>query len=292
MAFIKLRKLTTLLLIFCTGMLFNCTESGLNQPETEVKEIKETSSGITLDGNQLRVLTLPTPVQLASILDAYGVNYNADHLTKINETHVYSSNYSRAVCGGIYAVNLGYSAIFNDHEKSVRYFNHLNSVLTDIGIKTYTVSELNKRYGKNIEKPDSLSKIILETYDAAHKFLISNEQEEVGFYLLSGSYLEGLNLLCQTNTAGFFSDKKQLFHNLFGQHKIFLDNLIEISGYTSSNDENTLELTETLLNLQKVFSRHPLIMDGKKLEMKSALTKVDIQEIQQIITLYKDLVMS
>ena len=288
----KTYKQSCYLLVLFVLLFSGCSdvEPDNQTPKAEVNEHSVSNSAV--DDNQMRVMALPTPVQIASILSAYGVLYNPERLTPTNESHVYASNYSRAICSGVYAVDLGYAALFDDREHSIKYYMHLHSILSDMGVKIYSVNELNKRFRANLENPDSLSQIILKTYDVAHRFLIINEQEDVGYYLLSGSYLEGLSLLCQSKENGHFRGKKELFNNLFSQQQIFLENLIEVGNYTTDLTDNSQQLLDLLISIRNVFTSCKAKIVNGKLQLDTIPKKEDLMKIQENIADYKAIVMS
>jgi hypothetical protein len=49
-----------------------------------------------------------------------------------------------------------------------------------------------RRFENNIYHQDSLYAIILQGYGQANAYFQSNRREELGMYILSGSYIEGL----------------------------------------------------------------------------------------------------
>ena len=124
----------------------------------------------------------------------------------------------------------------------------------------------------------------------AHRFLIINEQEDVGYYLLSGSYLEGLSLLCQSKENGHFRGKKELFNNLFSQQQIFLENLIEVGNYTTDLTDNSQQLLDLLISIRNVFTSCKAKIVNGKLQLDTIPKKEDLMKIQENIADYKAIV--
>lgn len=277
-------------LLTLSMVFLSCSENQEAEEQSYVNEdtIKiKTSLKTELEDNQIRVLTLPTPIQVAAIIKSYGIPYNQEFLTPLNETKTYSSNYSRAICSGIYAVNLGYSAVSGDNNNSFQYLDYLSTLLDEMSVKTYPINKIQKRFGDNIENPDSLSKIILETYNKAHQYLMVNEQEQQGFFILAGSYLEGLDLISKIYSNGYFATKNNLFKEIYTQHQIFLNNLLEISAHTTGKHSDALELDFFLHELNDSFEKFDIKNVEGELVFGNKPKKEDIISIQQKIAAFK-----
>ena len=254
----KLNLTQPLVLLVSIILISSCTENTPEQEEsssTPTDTSESTTFSNNLSEDEARILTLPTPIQFAALMSAYGIPYNQELLIPIDETRAYSSNFTRSICSGFCAINLGYSAIAGDNVNSIKYFEHMSNLLNEMSVQTYPANEVQKRFGDNIESPDSLSKIILETYDKAHKYLIANEQEKEGFLILAGSYIAGLELVSKAYLAGNFKRRKQVFHNIYSQNQIFLNNLMEVSSNLNDKDADVIELDNFLQDLDSSFSK-------------------------------------
>ncbi len=144
----------------------------------------------------------------------------------------------------------------------------------DLGLSSGVSRQIVSRFETNINRQDSLFKIILQSYNLAHEYFQANKREEVGMYILAGSYLEGLYITL--NFKEVPSDNKLL--NLIGQQKIFLENIIELLQYTEEKPE-TIELLQQLVDLKKEFD--PIHVEFRDTNDGRVAVKCDLT-IQQL----------
>lgn len=201
------------------------------------------------DSNDLHIFTLPAPLQISTMLKNIDLKFNEKMLVPAKkQLPAFSSNYKRALNMGIQTIDLGYVTVYNQRQSSINYARNIQVMSQDLGITSGISKELLQRFEKNIDKQDSLYRIILQTYSYANQYFQENNREEVGMYILAGSFIEGLYLTL--NFKEIPSDNRLL--NLIGQQKIFLENIIELIQYTEEKPE-TIELLKELITLKKEF---------------------------------------
>lgn len=273
------------LIIIIVFAFVSCNNSAKNviEPETVINN-SENLELETTKNNEYRVFTLPTPIQFASIIKAYNVKYDNYMLTAINKK-IYKSKYERAISSGIYSVNLGYSIIFNDKNNSLLYYNHTIKMFEDLGY-IFTTKQ-TENYKRNIERPDSLYKIFLTNYNDVHQYIIDNREEETGLCIVSGCFLESLNMYCKMYKTHYNKSKKKLYTTLLGQQQIFLNNILEISSFNDVDNPTTKQLYEVLNNINTKLNKFNIDYKNSKFTMKKMPTISDINEIQFIIKKYE-----
>ena len=234
--------LATMIFVSCN----NDTTKNDDSPKEDSLTIEQKMKN---DSSAMHVFTLPAPLQVATMLKSMNLMYNEKMLIPSKKRlQAFSSNYTRALNLGIQTIEISYATVYNQRQAALDYAKNIQIMTQDLGITAGVSKEMVKRFENNIEKQDSLFKIILQSYNLAHQYFQTNNREEVGMYILAGSYIEGLYITL--NFKEVPSDNRLL--NLIGQQKIFLENIIELLQYTDEKPE-TVELLKQLITLKKEF---------------------------------------
>lgn len=252
----------TLATIVISSYIFSsCGNNGTSDDSTRISD-SANASGPHLDSNDLRVFTLPAPLQVSTLLKMQDIDYNENILLPSKKPAVvFTSNYSRALNLGIYTIDLSYATVYGQHQTALNYVKTMESLVKDLGISSGISSQMVKRFENNIKRQDSLYHIILQSYSQANEYFQTNKREEIGMYILSGSYLEGLYI--SLHSKGITSGS--VLQNLIGQEKLFLENIMELLQYTEENPE-TVDLLQKLMLIKKEFEKISVIYDdpGKR----------------------------
>ena len=138
----------------------------------------------------MKVYLLPSPLQIASALNLSGVKYSQTIFAKTEKsTADYQVTYLKALNLGIYSIDMGYATVYSDHFTASKYASRIQNLMADLGIKSLLKSNTMDNIQQNKNNSDSLYKIILESYRDAHGFFKTNEREDVGLMILTGSFI-------------------------------------------------------------------------------------------------------
>lgn len=236
--------LLTLFSYFLTG----CTnDKNSESTTTEISDASNNKQEVT-KGEDAKIFILPAPLQIATALKTLNTGYSETLLMPSKKYREYSSNYLRAVNLGIYTIDLGYATVYGQNQTCLNYAKVIQAMTKDLGITSSIHLDMVKRFENNIQNKDSLYQIILESYSEAHNYFQNNQREDVGFFILSGSFIEGL-YLSLNNKAVL---KNVQLQNLVGQQKLFLENIMELLQYMDKNEYAT-DLNQKLQTLKKEY---------------------------------------
>ncbi|MEQ9188823.1 MAG: hypothetical protein RLP15_13900 [Cryomorphaceae bacterium] len=221
--------------LFFLGMNGCADEAKKNQAE---QTIDESSEGVDNKQNgTARVVTLPTPMQIPALLKNTKATYSASSLLPIISD--YKSYYQSGILFGMYMLDLSYAGAFTHQQASLNYFRACKRIGDDLGLGVKITEKYAQRFERNTSRPDSLGRIVLEMYDMGHKVLIDQNKEGLGFLMVLGCYMEGMNLMMtQARDHDLI-----LFVHLLHQQKNYGNNLIamfepyEIPGEISEEFE-------------------------------------------------------
>jgi hypothetical protein len=224
---------------------------GCINDEGRVPETNDTIavSKDTARNDDVHIFTLPAPLQVATMLRLDKEPFDSRYLAAGVPQTNFATNYSRALNTGVYLVDMGYASIYDQRQASLNHARAVEKLMTDLGIKSTIKQGMVKRFEANLTNNDSLCKIILESYGQTHNYFQENGREEVGLFIMCGSYVEGLNIILHSKEVLNNSQLK----NLVGQQKIFLDNILVLCDYMTHQEE-VQELRQTLKEIEKGFS--------------------------------------
>jgi len=184
-----------------------------------------------IHSDSARIISLPTPMQIPALLRNTHAIYNKDVLFPLvkEDKSFFKSN----VLFGMYMIDLSYAGAYEDHQTAADYFIKCKDLGDDMGLGLTIETKLVSRFEKNIERPDSLGRIILEMYSLGHAYFNENDKEGVGLVIVMGCLFEGLHL-------GFEQARNHdlvLFLHILSQHKQYTSNLLyTLDGYEIPNE--------------------------------------------------------
>lgn len=132
------------------------------------------------------------------------------------------SFFKSSVLFGHLMIDLAYVSSYGDRQASLEYFTKCKALGDEMGLATQVNQRLLDRFNRNIDRPDSLGRIILEFYDNGHGYFIDNNKEGVGLLMVMGCLFEGLHL----NFAEGKKHDRLLFYHILSQQKIYTKNLL------------------------------------------------------------------
>lgn len=186
----------------------------------------DTSQGA--DGGELqavksdtaRIITLPTPMQIPALLKNTRAHYRKDILMPIEDADkpFFKSN----ILFGMYMIDLAYASSFSDRQTSRAYFQKCRDLGNEMGLNVKTDRKLVTRFESNLERPDSLGRIILEMYDHGHLYFQQQDKAGIGLLMIMGCYFEGLHMcFAQAQEHDLI-----LFAHILQQQRQYADNLV------------------------------------------------------------------
>ncbi len=224
------------ILIIFSFFIFSCSgdeelnDATENLSDTLIEDINLPNQ-LGLDNGEVKMFTMPTPLQIATALRVMKVDYNENLLLE-NGNIMASSDIDLSLALGMYLTDLGYATIYNNTQKSLSYAKDIQFIMEELPIALYVNDGFRQRFNDNLDNQDSLCKIILDGYNEANQYISETENEALGLLILTGAYIEGLHIASSSNVSNIWLEEH---NNIFIQQKLFLDNfLVLLDGYTSN----------------------------------------------------------
>lgn len=257
MKFIDMKGLNHFLICGIVSLFFLSCESNTNTSDNvaNVESIPSVSltEHLKMDTNEVRMFTMPTPLQVATSLKMMHVDVNNSFLLPHHIS--YKSDVDQALGLGAYIVNLGFTTVYNNYQESINYAQDVQQLMEELNISYYLNDDFITRFKNNATNQDSLSKLILKSYSDAHSYF--NQDEGLGLLILTGAYIEGIY-----QASNFFEHRnwKEQHDVMLIQQKLFLDNFILLlNAYTQHS--KIKKLVNDLQGLKLVFEEVEIYSD-------------------------------
>lgn len=225
---------------------------GSSSDDGETLTSNDTSSVASQEKNekaQKVFVSIPSPIETTTLLQAAGAKYNAKYLNPIENVSKYSSITSKALNLGIYGSDLSFTSIFSQTQESMLYLRCTNTLASSLGISGAFDESTTSRIESNLENKDSLLTIISDSYWNADAYLKENGQPGVSALIVAGGWLEGLYIATQiANTT-----KNEAIITRIGEQKLSLNNLIELLESYKADNTGIADILKQLEGLKKAF---------------------------------------
>src|SRR5690554_6774188 len=179
----QIQKLTNLsfAIILTIGMLSGCQCSNTDS-QKEITDVEtDSTDGTKGEENKLQKIqeifyTIPSPMEMASLLKKTGTGYETSLLNDIKNVVKYTSSKRQALNLGIYGADLSYASIFNQNQEAIIYLSCAKQLSDKLGVTNAFNNETMDRIESNIENRDSLLDIISDSFYTLDAYLKENDR--------------------------------------------------------------------------------------------------------------------
>jgi hypothetical protein len=169
--------------------------------------------------------TIPSPMEMASLLKKTGSTYNASILNDIHNVSKYTSVRNQALNLGIYGADLSYASIFNQNQESIIYLSCAKQLADNMGVTNAFNKQTMERIEGNVENRDSLLDIISESFYILDSYLKENNRDNISAMVIAGGWVEGLYIA--TKLLNEKENDADLIERI-AEQKFSLDNLVSL----------------------------------------------------------------
>lgn len=238
-------------IIILVSIFYSCNNSDQNIDADNDGLIDDSDSSLNEHKKKVKMIfyNIPSPVEMASILQKTSPGYNSEILNPHNIYSKYTTNKKVALNLGVYGADLSYSRMFDQIQSSVNYLSAIKKLSDNLGIPQDEGSFTVSRIEENIENRDSILTIISETYSTADAYLKENGRGCTAALIIVGGWIEALYIATQiTKEDGV----NQEILEKIAEQKYALTNLIELAK-TYKDDDDIKDLLPELDELNKKF---------------------------------------
>jgi hypothetical protein len=190
--------------------------------------------------------SVPSPMEMASLLKQSGAEYEMKLLNDIKSVDSYTTARRKALNLGVYGADLSYASIFNQNQESIIYLSCTKKLADKLGVTKAFDENTIERMEANVENRDSLLNIVSETYYMLDGYLKENGRDHISAMVIAAGWVEGLYLATTIAERGG-SDNEKLMQRI-AEQKLSLDNLRELVKAYNKDDQ----LNDILGDLEKI----------------------------------------
>lgn len=252
------KKLTvfTLLVSFAMGgAIMGCGEAPKQaaddaQANTEVSMQDVEGSAVASRKETIKKIfyTIPAPVEMASLIQSTGADFNGDNLNSVDNVNNYVTRKQKALNLGVYGANLSYATMFERSKESLYYLSAVRQLADQLGAANIINDDLITRVEANKENKDSLLVIVSDTFWSLNAKFKEDNMEDVSALVIAGGWIEALHL-ANSHVAG-----NDALRTRIAEQKYSLDDLISLFG-TYENQENLSDVLADLNQLKAIFDQ-------------------------------------
>jgi hypothetical protein len=239
-----------ILLMIVAVLLFACSEKKIEQapPAETTAETQDVPAEFVLQILQ----RIPSPVETSFLLKESGNGYDARNLNSPDKLTRYSSNFKKALNLGIYGSDLAYINVYEQSQESPKYLASIKKLADDLHLGQFFDLETIRRLAVNSNNLDSLLFASTQNFNDINSYLQKEGRSHLSALLLTGGWIEGLNLLCE---AGAANPQSTDIHQTIGEQKIIFDSIMQLLSFYKDRDSYIAALHSDMLELEAAYSK-------------------------------------
>lgn len=272
--------------IICAVAFASCKDAD-NEKNIEAKEIDETIAKDSMSNIDTSVYdyTLPSPVHVAILLKKAGLKYypgitlSDEKVNRFKTAH----SYLQSLVVGMYSADLAYCILNSQSEETKNYFKACKTLGESIGIASaFEQNETLKRIEKNIQKQDSVLKIMSDIQSEIDNILSNENKGHIAVLAFTGAWIESMHIATYVyKKDSHFPIAQQIVEQMF-----ISENILKA---LKSNEKKESHITELIKDIQPIYDKfmnlpvirelmaaHPEQLDTKDI-------KIDIKELEPVI---------
>jgi hypothetical protein len=282
-----------ILFVVFAALLLSCT-SGKKPDEQAFEQSLDSAktAGPGVDEEVINAILeqIPSPLEISVLLKESGSKYNSTMLNSTNNLPKYNSNFKKALNLGVYGTDLGYTNIFGKNTDGIKYISSIKSLADELNIGQFFDVETIGRLATNSKNLDSLLLITTMNFNHINHYLQSQSRDNLSVLLLTGGWLEAMQITCQT--AAKNPGNKELQEKI-GEQKIILEQILLLFSFYK-DDANMAGLLADLEQLKTAYDKIKInytykestmeVVDGVAVIKDNSTTTIDItpQNVEEI----------
>lgn len=195
---------------------------------------------------------IPSPIELAQLIQKAGAVYNKDLLNPIENKDKYMTNAAKALNLGVYGADLSYTSIFDDNaQESLIYLKCTQTLASALGVGSAFNEQTVDRIQANTNKKDSLLTIISDSYMTTDELLKESQRESASALVIAGGFVEALFLGTQ---LAKLSQSPDAIIARIAEQKGTLDNVISLLN-DYQNDPGVAGLLSDMASIKEIYNK-------------------------------------
>lgn len=194
------------------------------------------------------VYSVPSPMQVAALLEKSGASYEAGLLNPTSKASSYQTTSQASLNLGVYATDMAYANVFKKYVETIKYFASIQKLGDKIGVGSIFSGELLSRLEKNQNHQDSMMAITTESFLSCNQYLSAKSRDAMATTILVGGFVEGLYL----SVSIWKTSKTNEIATAIAEQKPVIQQIMDLIQKTKA-EENLGDVYKELQNLKVLF---------------------------------------
>jgi len=183
----------------CAVALFSCNSNTPNNVSvsdtTKIDTTKKMQKSEPINDNAdfkftTLVINIPSPFEILTIIPKSGISYNKSLINSTENESKYITTTKKGLNYGSYVVDLVYLSLNEQFSDVKKYFITSRNLAKSLGCAESFDKIAGSRLEKNIDKKDTINRVMNQIYTEMDKYLRSNDQILSATQILVGSWIE------------------------------------------------------------------------------------------------------
>lgn len=236
--------------------------------------------------------SLPSPLEVAYIVENSGINYEPGVLHKTELGVRYSTTKSQAINLGIYGSDLSYSILFNQQQVALKYLDCIKELSSGLDVSDTTSVKKLREMEDNIHDKEKLKKIVAQTFFHSDALLKENSRRPTAIMIVAGMWIESLYIATQLSNGNPESNPS-LTRCIVEQGLVFDDLLGMLSSVPGNEDvayiKSKIEVIGSDYDQIKNSLGGTFVFTGEHLTVDAAAFKRICDDIKAVRTEFTEL---
>lgn len=209
------------------------------------------------EGIKNEIYTLPTPFEVARMLEQAKAGYIFDITNSPDNLGRYITEKSKALNLGVYSSDLAYSTTYNKHDQAALFLNCTRVLSDELGISGVYESNLMEKLKQIGNNKDSLVVLVNRVFLHTSAFLSNQDRHFLAVLIATGAFVEGLYLAAELNVVA--KDNTLISNGIIKQKDNLSRLLVILDAFQSC--EKMKEIAGIVATLRAVYSAYGLEPD-------------------------------
>lgn len=194
-------------------------------------------------------VNLPSPMRIAANFKRSGLKFIESSLNPLDNSKLYTSNFSSSLNLGIYSADLAYCLLNKQQSLAKNYLQASKNLGAQLGLNSaFESNNLAQRFEKNMGKDDSLMALVTELQLQTDLVLEQSKQTYISGLIFTGALLETLHSATQVYKQG----EEKMASVVLEQVQLIGD-VVKVLSLHKEKDPAILGLIADLENINKEF---------------------------------------
>ncbi len=218
------------------------------QPENELADFKF----------HTLVINIPSPFEIITLLPKSGVPFKGDLVNTTNNADKYTTSTKKALNYGSYIVDLVYLSSNERFSEVKNYFKISRTLAQSLDfVKTFDNIAGPARLEKNIDKKDTINKVIDEIYTQMDGYLRSNDRLLTATQILAGSWIESQYIAVSLLQDQTKNKENAILFQKVSEAGYSLDKLVQLLK-EFENEKDFKRVIESLNKLSAIYKEYKI----------------------------------